>query len=121
MNDFTKGQCMFGVGTNFDYYVLKNTSNKQNVIVIDIDDDEHSIDLSKWLFIPSGYFKLYETVLAMNGETKVDVYYSRSMYGTDEQHMNKEKTEKHKYPCCYTITLRDGIKCFYSSEKKRTF
>lgn len=32
--------------------------------------------------------------------------------------MSKTKKDKFIHPCCYTITGKDGMKCFYSSEKK---
>ena len=36
MNDFKKGQEVFNVGTNFDYYLVKNNNNKQPVKIVDI-------------------------------------------------------------------------------------
>ena len=142
MNDFKKGQELFNVGTNFDYYLVKNNNNKQPVKIVDIYDKEYTLDLYKWSFIPSGGFELYEKVLALNGEEKVEVFYSRSLYGTDKSNMKREKVEvlhdyssyetrkkwisktksdEYKYPCCYTITIKDGMNCFYSSEKKGHF
>jgi len=121
MNDFHKGREVFGVGTNFDFYVVQNTIKKKPVEIVDIYDKKYTIDLSKWSFIPSGGFELYEKVLALNGEEKVEVYYSRSLYGTDKSNMRREKDDVYKYPCCYTITTKDGMKCFYSSEKKMHF
>lgn len=121
MNDFKKGQEVFGCGTAFDYYLVKNNNNKQSVKIVDIYDKEYNLDLTKWSFIPSGGFELYEKVLALDNQEKVQVFYSRSLYGTDKVNMKKEKTETHKYPCCYTITTKDGMKCWYSSEKKGHF
>jgi len=121
MNDFKKGKEVFNVGTNFDYYLVQNNNNKQSVKIVDIYDKEYKLDLSKWSFIPSGGFELYEKVLALNGEEKVDVFYSRSLYGTDKSNMKRENSEVFKYPCCYTITKKNGMKCYYSSVKKGHF
>ena len=141
MNDFKKGKEVFNVGTNFDYYLVQNNNNKQSIKIVDMYDKEYNLDLSKWSFIPSGGFELYEKVLALNNEDKVEVYYSRSLYGTDKSNMRREKvtimhdysyetrkkcmsktkSEEFKYPCCYTITIRNGMKCYYSSEKKGHF
>ena len=121
MNDFKKGQEVFNVGTNFDYYLVKNNNNKQPVKIIDIYDKEYTLDLSKWSFIPSGGFELYEKVLALNGEETVEVLHDYSSYETRKKWVAKTKSEEFKYPCCYTITIKDGMKCFYSSEKKGHF
>jgi hypothetical protein len=121
MNNFKKGNKIFGVGTNFDYYLLQNNDIKQSVKIVDIYDKEYNIDLSKWSFIPSGGFELFEKIIARDDEDKIDVIYSRSLYGTDKKNMNEKKTDKFKHPCIYTITLRNGIKCFYSEEKKGHF
>jgi hypothetical protein len=134
MNDFKKGRKVFNVGTNFDYYLVQNNNKKQPVEIVDIYDKKYTLDLSKWSFIPSGGFELYEKVLALNDEKKVDVLYSRSLYGADKvtilhdysyelrkKWMSKTKSKDYKYPCCYTITMKDGMKCFYSSEKKGHF
>ena len=121
MNDFKKGQELFNVGTNFDYYLVKNNNNKQPVKIVDIYDKEYTLDLYKWSFIPSGGFELYEKVLALNGEEKVEVLHDYSSYETRKKWISKTKSEEFKYPCCYTITIKDGMNCFYSSEKKGHF
>jgi len=38
-----------------------------------------------------------------------------------KMYVQKTKSEEFKYPCCYTITIRNGMKCYYSSEKKGHF
>ena len=121
MNDFKKGQEVFNVGTNFDYYLVKNNNNKQPIKIVDIYDKEYKLDLSKWSFIPSGGFELYEKVLALNKEDKVSIMHGYSTYETRKKWVSKTKSEEFKYPCCYTITIKDGMKCFYSSEKKGHF
>ena len=121
MNDFKKGQEVFNVGTNFDYYLVKNNNNKQSVEIIDIYDKEYNLDLSKWSFIPSGGFELYEKVLALNNEEKVEVLHDYSSYETRKKWISKTQSDEYKYPCCYTITIKDGMKFFYSSEKKGHF
>lgn len=121
MNDFKKGQEVFNVGTNFDYYLVKNNNNKQPVKIVDIYDKEYTLDLSKWSFIPSGGFELYEKVLALNGEETVKILHDYSSYETRKKWIAKTKSNEFKYPCCYTITIKDGMKCFYSSEKKGHF
>jgi len=128
MNTFKKGQEVFKSGTNFDYYVLQNTIYPNNVTTItDINGKTIEKNINSWKFIPSGGFDLYEKLLAIEGEDKVNVLYDSSLYETRKDYMSNAKTEKFIYPCVYTITTRDGIKFFYSSiqhpktEKKDMF
>lgn len=123
MNGFKRGQEIFHCGTNFDYYLLrkhKSTSDDET-LVNDIDNKEYKIKLKEWPFIPSGGFKMFKKLLCSNKTNKVSVLYSRSAYGTDKENMNITKDDKFKYPCCYTITMRDGIKLYHSSKKKEHF
>ena len=118
MNDFKKGQETFKVGTNFDFYVLKNNSSKNNITVItDINGKTYNKNITGWGFIPSGGFEEFEKILAVNDEERVDVLYDRTLYGTDKLNMSIKKTDVYRYPCVYTITQRDGVKFFYSSIK----
>jgi hypothetical protein len=118
MNTFKKGQEVFKVGTNFDYYVLQNTIDPNNITTItDINEKTIEKNINSWNFIPSGGFDLYEKIIANEGEEKVNVLYNSSLYETRQDYMSKEKTEKFIYPCIYTITIRDGMKFFYSSIK----
>jgi hypothetical protein len=118
MNTFKKGQEVFKVGTNFDYYVLQNSFDPNNITtIIDINGISHEKSISRWKFIPSGGFDLFEKMLAAKDEERVNVLYSRSLYETRQNYMSNEKTEVYKYPCVYTITKRDGMNFLYSSIK----
>ena len=118
MNTFKKGQEVFKVGTNFDYYVLQNTNDPNNITTItDINGKTIEKNINSWNFIPSGGFDLYEKIIANEGEEKVNLLYNSSLYETRQDYMSNEKTKKFIYPCVYTITIRDGMKFFYSSIK----
>lgn len=118
MNTFKKGQKVFKVGTNFDYYVLQNANDSNNITTItDINEKTIEKNINSWKFIPSGAFDLYEELLAKKDEEKVNVLYDRSLYGIDKSNMLVEKTNVYKYPCVYTITKKYGVKCYYSSIK----
>ena len=119
MNDFNRGKEVFNIGTNFDYYVLENKPNENNITkLVDIHNNNYELNLKNWKFIPSGSFIEYEQILATSGEASVDVLYDRTLYGTDKANMSKIQTDKYKYPCVYTITQKDGINLFYSSIKQ---
>ena len=119
MNDFDEGQKVFGVGTNFDWYVVHNINNTNKLTFIKtIDGYVNEHNLNNLDFIPSGMIDSFEKIVAKKDEETVNVLYSRSDYGTDKRHMSKVKTEEHIYPCVYTITKRDGLKYFYSTNNK---
>jgi len=118
MNDFKKGQEIFKVGTNFDYYVLQNNFNPNNITTItDMNGKTIEKNINNWKFIPSGGFDLYEKLLAKEGEQNVNVIHDSSLYETRKKWMSRTQTEEFKYPCVYTITQRDGLTFFYSSIK----
>jgi hypothetical protein len=120
MNDFETGKKIFGVGTNFDYYVVQNTlTNSNKTIINDIDntkgdEEEYEIDLNNWDFIPSGKFKDFKKIIATKKEEKVNVL-NESLYHTQRDEMTDTKTE---FPCCYSITIKDAMKYKYSRRDK---
>jgi hypothetical protein len=118
MNDFKKGQEVFKVGTNFDYYVLQNKFDPNNITTItDINGKTYDKNINSWKFIPSGGFDLYDKIIAKDGEDKVNVLYSSSLYERRQDYMSITQTDVYKYPCVYTITRKDGVKFYYSSIK----
>ena len=148
MNDFKRGQEIFKVGTNFDYYLLQNEDKPidYKTTINDIDDKLYEINIDNWEFIPSGKFELYRKILALNKNDRVNimhsysmyetrknwissknndeavkVYYSRSMYGTDKSWVSSKNNDTFKYPCCYSITQKDGLKLYYSNADKGHF
>lgn len=93
INDFNKGKETFGVGTNYDYYCLKNIKTNTNLtIVIDVDGVKHQLNLNKYDFIPNGKFDLFNSLIVNESEEKINVLYSRSNYGTDKKWMTEKKT-----------------------------
>jgi hypothetical protein len=121
MNDYKEGLKIFKCGTNFDYYVIQNNNQYKSTEINDIDGKKNFINLKRWNFIPSGELNTYNTLIAKSNEPKCNVLYDRSMYGNDKKNISKEKTDIFRYACVYTITMKDGLKCIYSSEKKGHF
>jgi len=121
MNDYKTGSNIFGVGTNFDYYIVQHKQRNDNLTIVkDIDGNISEINLNKYEFIPSGKFQLINKLLAKNKKS-VEILYDRNMYGTDKKNTSKTKNDDFKYPCCYSITQKDGLKLYYSNEKKGHF
>jgi len=116
MNDFKKGKEVFKVGTNFDYYVLQNNA-PSNTLITDMNGKTYNQNINGWKFIPSGRFDLYEKIIAKEGEERVTILYSSSLYESRKNYISTKKSEMFRYPCVYTIR-RDGIKFLYSSIQK---
>ena len=123
MKDFKTGKKIFDVGTNFDYYLVQNTlMNSNKTTINDYDntkgkDEEYEIDLNRWEFIPSGKFKDFRQIIAKKNEEKANVFRS-TLYHTQGEEMSKTKTD---FPCCYSITIKDGMKYRYSNIDKGHF
>jgi hypothetical protein len=124
MKDFETGKKIFDVGTNLDYYVVQNTlTNSNKTTINDINntkgkDEEYEIDLNSWDFIPSGKFKDFKKIIASKKEEKTQVLYSSTMYEIRKPYMTKSGSD---FPCCYSITEKDGMKYKYSNIDKGHF
>jgi hypothetical protein len=105
----------FGANTTYDFYCLHNVPNTMFTKIKCMDGTTQRVDISKMEFIPNGMFKEFEKLLAKNDDDKIVTLFSRSAYGNDKVHMNKEENETFKYPCSY-VTYKDGsMKCLYSN------
>lgn len=116
LNDFNKGSETFGVGTNYDFYVIRKSKTESlKTEVVDIDDIKYNIDLKNSVFIPNGKFDIFNNLISNDKCNKVDILYSRSAYGTDKKNISKNKCDMFKNPVVYTITQRDGVNLMYSN------
>lgn len=118
MNDFNKGKEVFNVGTNFDWYVIQNISDNKNITQLStVDGKLVGFDLTRIDYIPSGMIDSFNKIVAKIGEEKVEILHSYSDYETRKPHMSKVRTDEHIYPCVYTITTKNSINFFYSTNK----
>jgi hypothetical protein len=115
LHDFNEGQKVFGVGTNFDYYVVQNASYSGNTTVVDVLNNTVNYDLRKLPFIPNGLVELFSKIVAKDSDEKVSLISSESKYAHRKSWMSKTQQDEYQYPCVYTITQRDGLKFYYSS------
>lgn len=119
IHDRADGVRTFGVQTAYDWYILQNVKSEGKTIVKSQSGETCEIDLNGMEFIPNSMFKAIQSLMATDGESRVEVIRSESAYEIRKPHMSREKNEKHQYPCVYTV-LRDGtINLFYSSTKGR--
>jgi hypothetical protein len=117
LHSFRDGQLVFNVAINFDYYILQNTNNKKCLTNILFEDGvEQKIDISKLEFIPSENFNEIMSLVAKDGEEKVEILGNCS-YHTQKDYMARENKGEYKYPCVYTVKSPDkgNIPTFYFS------
>jgi hypothetical protein len=118
MNGTKTGFETFGVNIEFDYYILQNTFCDDNfkTEIIDYNKNELNISLRYVPFIPNADLELVYSLMAKEGEEKVNVLHSFSAYETRKLHMSKNKDDEFKYPCAYTIGSKNPN--FWYSNKK---
>ena len=96
----------FGAETRYDYYCLHNVPNTMFTKIKCQDGTIERVDLSKMDFIPNGMFKIFDKLIAKNGDT-VKILRDCS-YHTQKEYVNGKQTEEFKYPCVYMMP-KDGV------------
>ena len=117
MYDKEQGIKTFGARTMYDWYVLQNLpAPADRVTTIRSQDGKVShVNLSRFPFVPSGMFEEIQSLIAKDGEEKVEVLYARSAYGHDKKHISRIKDKTYRYPVIYTIRVNDEPVCHYSN------
>jgi len=110
------GLKVFGCGTRYDWYILKNSKYNGSTLVVDDNGDKIKIKMDECNFVPNSQFEIIQNLIAKSGEERCEVIYSRTDYGHDKAWMSEAKDDIHKYPCVYSITKTNGLKCYYSSK-----
>lgn len=130
----------FGAETRYDWYVCQNSDKTRDALVKFQDGKMERINCQELPMIPNKNLPLFQSLLAKEGEERCEVIYSRSAYGTDKAHTNKErgeekcevihsfsayetrkpwlsknKNEQYKYPCVYTVNSKSKPSFFYSN------
>ena len=106
MNDCKSGQKIFGCSTDYDFYLLQNTSIYKETIINDYLDIEY-----KWKFKGTTKFipnhSLEEVFNIIDVIENDDFLYSKSVYETRRKWISKEQTNEYKYPCVYSINSKN--------------
>ena len=109
------GQKVFHCGTRYDWYLIHKTKPYKDTIVIDEENIEQNIDLSNMSWLPNSKINIVKKILAVEGEERCPIIYSRSNYGSDnKKHISKIQNDVYKYTVIHTIPL-SGIRYVYSS------
>jgi hypothetical protein len=109
------GQKVFHCGTRYDWYLIHKTKPYKDTIVIDEENIKQNIDLSNMSWLPNSKINIVKKILAVEGEERCPIIYSRSNYGSDnKKHISKIQNDVYKYTVIHTIPL-SGIRYVYSS------
>ena len=119
MHSFKDGLTIFGAKTNFDYYVLRNSSEKLITQIICENGVEEKIQISDLEFIPGENISNIYTLIAKPGEEKVNLLHSYSSYEPRKDFMSKEKSDINKYPCVYMVSYKNCPTFLWSSRNDR--
>lgn len=116
INNEKKGMEIFGAETRFDYYLLENTINDEILTEITFQDGTiDEVNLNTLEFIPNGSLSEVTSLIAQEGEEKVNLLYSRSAYGTDKNNVSKIQQDDFVYPCVYTVNYLSRPTFHYSN------
>ena len=113
------GQKTFNATTDYDVIsLIKKESTKKSIIKTK-SDGEVKLDLSDYDMIPTDSILLYDKLRAKDGEERVDVLFSNSAYESRKKYVSSEKDSEFKYPVVYTMTIKDGVTFWYSSDNTK--
>jgi hypothetical protein len=108
IHDHKDGQKIFGANTRYDWYVSKKSSlHHGKTTVVGQDGKKIVVNLNDLPFIPNSDFEFVKSLIAKDGEEKVEIINDRTAYGADKKWMAKEKDEKHPYPCVYMVKMNN--------------
>ena len=113
IHDEKDGVKTFGCNTRYDVYLIQNSSYEKNTIIKTQKGEIESIDLREWAFIPNYDFDIIGKII--QGNNKIQILESRSAYGHDKKHVNKNHDETFKYPVVYSVNRENIVTCHYSS------
>ena len=120
INNYKKGFETFGAYTDYDYYCVRNILNTKSLTkIVDIDEKVVRIDISNLPFIPKCNIQEVLSLVAKDGEEKVDLLFNSS-YHHQLKHMYNVQDETYKYPCAQNVNNKGVVSCiWYSNTNER--
>ena len=113
------GQKLFHCGTRYDWYLIHKAIPYKDTTLIDEENIKHTIDLTRWTWLPNSKLYIVQKILATHDEESCPIIYNRSNYGSDnKKHISKIQNDVYKYPVIHTIPL-NGIRYIYSSTNNK--
>ena len=115
-NSKAKGKETFNANTDYDVITLIK-EGYDGEVKVKTKSEEVYINFNELGVIPTDKISLFKKLKAKEDEEKVHFIYSRSAYGTDKANISIEQNTEFRHPVVYTITKKEGIKCYYSNAK----
>lgn len=121
MHSKRDGYNLFGKLTKYDIYVLQKSKYNGKTIIIDESGDKSVLNINDWEFLPNKLFNKISKITTSETDSRLDVIYSRSIYGNDKKWMSNTKSNKFNLPCIYGMYKDGSCSYYYSSEDKGHF
>ena len=123
IHNLEDGRRDFNVGVRYDMYVARKSDTPG--FKTEIRDEEGNVfrECVKGMeFIPNCDFGLARSLMAKEGEERVDFDFSKSIYFTaTKTRMSEEKKGSFKYPCIHSIKKDKSLKLWWSNERLEFF
>lgn len=119
MNDVKAGEKMFGCSTTYDWYVLRKSPPRIETTIRDYNNQTYKTSLKDVRFIPNHSLK--EVYQLLDEGNSCGFICDQSSYEPRKTWMSTTKCTKYKYPCIYTINVKNDITLRFSSINKGHF
>lgn len=121
IHDVKDGMKTFNCGTRYDWYVIRNTKNKNcKTIIIDQEGKNYEINLNKYNWLANCELDLIDKIIAEENEERCEILFSSNNYAVRRNWMSKEETDEYKYPVIHS-TPKDGKRIVWSSRNDNGF
>jgi hypothetical protein len=115
IHNIENGQKTFGASTRYDWYTMQNVDRYKNTIVKFEDGIIEEIDLRKLPFIPNHSYNRIESLIAKEGDARVDILHSESAYELRKKYVSKKQTDEFKYPLISRVRVGLDFDEYWSS------
>jgi len=116
-HDLNTGVKTFGARTEFDKITVKKTAFAGDVEIITRSDGKITRNLKNYAVIPTDNFEWFDRLLAKDGQEKVELLHSYTIYESRKKYISETQDDNFKYPVIYSMPL-DKINYIYSSENQ---
>jgi len=116
MHNIDDGIKTFNATTNYDWYLVKKTPQHKATPVKYVDRLKDDINFAHLNYLPSFNVPVINSLMAKNGEEKVEVSHSYSFYETRNDNVSKTKHGEFVNECAYMITPSGEITSYYSND-----